>query len=301
MNDSLAKSRAAAPSVPGRRPDAATHAARPVSRSATSLSIASRTSRSRVTGSSIARSPSAVSRSRAGPRACGGAARRRARHPRARARTTSATSITCQPPSTSPTRHSSPMRTSSRKVMLTRLPGSVRTSWRLIPGVSIGTRKKVRPACFAPVGARAGEEEDPVGLLGDAGEHLLAVDAPAVAVARPRVCAPRRRRSRSRVRCSPGTPSRRPTGGGAAPRRGSSRCPRARAPTTPSPRCSARRRARPNARARRRAPPALRDRDRRRPAPRGAPARSNRARRSRGAGASCGSCRSRGPARAPRR
>ncbi len=47
------------------------------------------------------------------------------------------------------------------------------------------------------LGAGAGEEEDPVGFLGDAGEHLLAVDAPVVAVAHG--AGPCRRHVRTRI------------------------------------------------------------------------------------------------------
>ncbi len=34
--------------------------------------------------------------------------------------------------------------------MFTRFPGSVRTSCNVMPGVSMGTRKKVSPACLGP-------------------------------------------------------------------------------------------------------------------------------------------------------
>ena len=300
VNDSLANSLAAAPSVPGRRPDAATHAARPVSRSATSLSIARRTSRSRVTGSSIARSPSAFSR-------CVTVIEH-AEEALAVTHTTGEPTLERQrdehdlPATVDLT--DAPLVADAHVVEegdVDALAGERAHLLEADPGRVHRHQEEREAGVLRTLGAGAGEEEDPVGFLGDAGEHLLAVDAPVVAVAHGAGSC--RGHIRTRIGLGVAQAHHRVARQQARQHLGADHLV---AHVREHRRhhhhvAQARRRARPSAPARRTAPPALPDRVRRLPALREVPGRSNRVRRSPDARANCGSCPSRGPARAPRR
>ena len=239
VNDSVANSLHAAPSVPGRRPDAATHAARPASRSVTSFSIARRTRRSRTSGSS----------SDADTVGAGGGTRvrlGRAEQPFAVADATGQAALVGERDEhhlPAAVDLADPPLVADADVVVEgdvrALAGQGADGLDLDAGRVHGHEEEGEAGVLGPVGVRPREQQHPVGFLGHAREHLLAVDTPGGAVPirlagpdRPRA-APRRRRSPSRVRCSPGRPPTRRRAGGGAPRPAGSRCPPARSRTRP--------------------------------------------------------------------